>query len=75
MRGPLGRLSSALPRGGGEQGGGGIGSRGERESECLVEREGVVSNGALGTSPSGACAPTTPRCFDTIIQYINLAAA
>ena len=25
MRGPHGRLSSALPRGGGEQGGGGIG--------------------------------------------------
>ena len=28
MRGPHGRLSSALPRGGGEQGGGGIGAVG-----------------------------------------------
>ena len=28
LRGPLGRLSSALPRGGGEQGGGGIGAVG-----------------------------------------------
>ena len=56
MWGPHGRLSSALPRGGGEQGGGGIGAGGEgsrfRGSNTCLSGRGLGDRRAQWRTPN-----------------------
>ena len=61
LRGPLGRLSSALPRGGGEQGGGGIGAVGRGLGFHVAKT--CLSGRGLGSSAhhrSESCLTSSP---------------
>merc|ERR1711965_853687 len=63
LRGPHGRLSSALPRGGGEQGGGGIGAvgRGLGFMGLMLAFRGGASVGRRACSPTSSPPPQRQR--------------
>ena len=63
LRGPHGRLSSALPRGGGEQGGGGIGAggRGLGFVGLILAFRGGASVGRRACSPTSSPPPQRQR--------------